>query len=768
MNRTASLHSSHWGAFEAVETAAGLQVRPDPDDPDPARTLLRNVPAMLDERVRVLVPHVRRGYLERGAGPDERRGHDDYVPVGWDEAVSLAAGELERCRTSFGNTSIYGGSYGWGSAGRFHHAQSQVHRFLNVLGGYTRSVNSYSLGAARPLLRHVVGNDDPISRPTTLPVLAEHTELFVSFGGIPAKNAQVNAGGVTRHTTVGHLRRARERGARFVLISPLRDDLAADLDAEWIAPVPGTDTALMLGLTHTLVRRGLTDAEFLRTHCTGFEEWWSYLDGSTDGVVRDAAWASRICGVAEERIVALAHEMAAHRTMITLSWSLQRARHGEQPLWAGIALACVLGQIGLPGGGVGHGYGAMAGIGGPRVEGPLPTLPQGYNAVEEFIPVARIADMLLSPGAEFDYDGARLRYPDIRLVYWAGGNPFHHHQDLARLRRAFARPETVIVHEQFWTATARHADIVFPVSTTLERDDIGCAREDDALIAMPRVTAPRGQARSDFAICRALADELGVGKEFDEGRDERAWLEHLYDTWRAALPEGHDPGLDFDAFWAKGRIGLPGSRRDRVLYADFRADPVRHPLPTPSGRIEIASAVIGSFGYDDCPGHPSWLEPEDLADPPGTGPFPLFLVANNPATRLHSQLDHGAGSADAKIAGREPLRMHPADVAARGLAAGDVVLVESRIGSALAGLVPSADVARGVVQLSTGAWFDPSAPEVATCVHGNPNALTTDVGTSRLAQGCTGQLARVEVRRAPSPVPPVRAYDPPASQPRAR
>jgi biotin/methionine sulfoxide reductase len=106
--------------------------------------------------------------------------------------------------------------------------------------------------------------------------------------------------------------------------------------------------------------------------------------------------------------------------------------------------------------------------------------------------------------------------------------------------------------------------------------------------------------------------------------------------------------------------------------------------------------------------------------------------------------------------------MHPADIAARGLAAGDVVLVESRIGSALAGLVPSPDVARGVVQLSTGAWFDPSAPDVATCVHGNPNALTTDVGTSRLAQGCTGQLARVEVRRAPLvPTRRPRPLDPP-------
>jgi biotin/methionine sulfoxide reductase len=760
-----TLHSSHWGNFEAVATDTGLDVRPDPVDPDPALPLLRNVPAMLDERVRVLVPHVRRGFLERGAGPDERRGRDDYVPVSWERAVALAAGELERVRTEHGNASIFGGSYGWASAGRFHHAQSQVHRFLGVLGGYTRSVETYSLGAARPLLRRIVGNDDPISRPTTLPVLAEHTELFVCFGGIPAKNAHVNPGGIARHTTVGHLRRARERGARFVLVSPLRDDLVADLDAEWIVPVPGTDTALMLGLAHTLVAHGLHDAAFLRTHCAGFDEWWAYLDGRADGVVRDAAWASRICGVPAERIVALAREMAAHRTMITLSWSLQRARYGEQPLWAGIALACVLGQIGLPGGGFAHGYGSMAGVGGPRVEGPLPTLPRGVNPVRDFIPVARIADMLLNPGGEFDFDGARLRYPDIRLVYWAGGNPFHHHQDLARLRRAFARPETIIVNEQFWTATARHADIVFPATTTLERDDIGCARESDAIVAMPRIAEPLGEARSDFEIFRALADQLGAGKEFDEGRDERGWLEHLYDRWRAALPAGDDPGLDFAAFWAKGRIDLPRLDRDRVLYADFRADPEAHPLPTPSGRIEITSATVASFGYDDCPGHPAWLEPEFLADPPGTGPYPLFLVANNPATRLHSQLDHGAGSAGSKIAGREPARMHPTDAAARGLADGDVVVVESRVGSVLAGLVLSDAVAPGVVQLSTGAWFDPSAPEVATCVHGNPNAVTTDVGTSRLAQGCTGQLSRVEVRKAPEPLPPVRAYEPPVAAP---
>ncbi|GAA5166286.1 MULTISPECIES: molybdopterin-dependent oxidoreductase [Amycolatopsis] len=747
-------HSSHWGAFDAALTPAGLAVHPDAGDPAPA-ALLRNVPAALDERLRVLAPYARRGWLERGPGPDPDRGRDEYVRISWAEALDRAAAELDRVRTRYGNTAIFGGSYGWGSAGRFHHAQSQLHRFLAVAGGYVRSVNTYSSGAAEVLLPHVVGDHAPIERPTTWAVLAEHTGHFVCFGGLPDKNAQVNAGGVTRHGMAEELRRAKRRGARFTLVSPLRDDLADDLGADWLPLAPGTDTALMLALCFTLVERGLHDEEFLHTHCEGFPELWRYLSGSVDGVPKSPQWAEARCGIPAGKIVELAESMAAHRTMITLSWSLQRSRHGEQPLWAGVALACVLGQIGLPGGGFGHGYASMAGIGAGSLPFPLPTLRRGLNPVREFIPVARVADMLLHPGEEYDYNGQRLRYPAIRLVHWAGGNPFHHHQDLARLGRAFTRPDTVLVHEQFWTATARHADLVLPVTTTLEREDLGAARQDAALVAMARVSPPLGEAKSDFEILSGLAKRLGVEHEFTEGRDERQWLEWLYESWRAKLPPEADPGLDFAEFWRKGRIELREARPEHVLYADFRADPHRHRLPTPSGRIELFSRRIASFGYDDCPGHPTWFEPEEE---PG---FPLTLVANNPATRLHSQLDHGAESAGAKVAGREPVRMHPGDAAARGLSTGDVVLVRSPRGSALAGLVVSDAVRPGVVQLSTGAWFDPTAPEVATCVHGNPNALTRDVGSSRLAQGCTGQLTRVEVVAFRGEVPPVRAHEPP-------
>ncbi len=183
------------------------------------------------------------------------------------------------------------------------------------------------------------------------------------------------------------------------------------------------------------------------------------------------------------------------------------------------------------------------------------------------------------------------------------------------------------------------------------------------------------------------------------------------------------------------------------------------PLPTRTGRIQLSSETIAGFGYADCPGHPAWLEP---ADAPAAG-RPLWLVANQPATRLHSQFDFGGHSNGMKRRGREVMRIHPADAAPRGIAEGDIVRLFNARGACLATAAVTEDVRAGVVQLPTGAWYDPEDPQdaMALCVHGNPNVLTRDVGTSSLAQGCTGQLTSVEVERFTGNLPPIRAFDPP-------
>jgi biotin/methionine sulfoxide reductase len=749
---------SHWGAFTAELSAGDISaVAPMATDTDPS-PLLANLPGSLRHRARVAGPAVRRGWLEDGPGPSGARGADEFVAVTWDELTELLADELRRVIDSHGNEAIYGGSYGWASAGRFHHAQSQVHRFLKLLGGYTSSRHSYSLGATGVIMPRVVGtHDDLFKRSTGWDVIVEHTDLLVCFGGIALKNTGINHGGTTAHPARAALRRFRDRGGQIVSFSPLRDDVEGE--HEWHAPVPGTDVAIMLALAHVLATENLADREFLATYCTGYDRFERYLLGTDDGIPKSPAWASALSGLPAETIATLARRMAAARTLVTVSWSLQRIRHGEQAPWMGLTLAAMLGQIGLPGGGFGHGYGSMNEPGLAPLRYRLPVLPQGPNPVSTFIPVAAISDMLLHPGEEYDYNGLRLTYPDIRLVYWAGGNPFHHHQNIPRLRRALARPDTVVVHDPYWTAMAKHADIVVPSTTAYEREDYSGSRNDPLLVAMRALTEPYAESRDDYDTFAALAERLGVGDQFTQGRTARQWLQHMYEKWAAGLDFA---APTFDQFWADGQLRLP-TEPGLTLLSDFRADPHTHRLHTPSGRIEIFSADIDGFGYADCVGHPAWFEPTEWLGGGRAATFPLHLLANQPASRLHSQLDTGALSQGSKVSGREPIRMHPEDAAERGLADGDVVRVYNDRGACLAGVVTDAGVRPRVVQLSTGAWYDPLDPADpdALCVHGNPNVLTDDVGTSALARGCTGAHVLVQVEKFAGPLPPVRAHQPP-------
>ncbi|MFL5267184.1 MAG: molybdopterin-dependent oxidoreductase [Stellaceae bacterium] len=752
-------HSSHWGAFSVLQRGEGIEIVPHPRDPDPS-PLLGNIPAALSHRARIARPMVRRGWLERGPGPDPRRGREPLVAVDWPRALDLVAAELQRVYDAYGPRAVFGGSYGWASAGRFHDAPRQLHRFLNVAGGYVRSVGSYSSGAATVILPHVIGPQEAVAgNNVSWDELVDHSALVLAFGGMALKNNNVGGGGTSEHIARARLRAARRQGAEFHLIGPMRDDLPAEVEAVWHPIRPGTDVALMLGIAHTLVAEGLHDRPFLERYCTGYESFAPYLLGHSDSQPKDAAWAAAICGLPVEQITRLARRTAGRRTLIICSQSLQRAEHGEQPVWMGVVLAALLGQIGLPGGGFAYALGSTSNTGKPPLAVPLPTLPIERNSIADFIPVARIADMLLHPGEPFDFNGQRLSYPDIKLVYWAGGNPFHHHQDLNRLRHAFAQPDTIIVHDSAWTASARHADIVLPATITLEREDIGGSPGDPLLVAMHRAVPPYGEARDDYDIFGELAQRLGIAAPFTEGRSAREWLRHLYEATRRALVERGADAPDFDQFWEAGELVLPRLPWNGGIVRAFRRDPGAAPLPTPSGRIEIASARIAEFGYTDCLGHPAWLPPSDAGDPR----FPLQLIANQPATRLHSQLDFGATSLASKIKGREPARMHPQDAAARGISDGDIVRLYNDRGECLAGAVLSDALRPGVVQLSTGAWYDPEDPgaEKPLCVHGNPNAVTRDTGTSSLAQGCTGQLSRVEVERFDGPLPPIRAFDPP-------
>ncbi len=757
MNNGRFQQLSHWGAYTAV-VEQGRLVRCEPFARDPLPSpMLSAIPDMVYSPLRIARPAVRQSYLRKrskagGAG----RGAEPFVEVSWDTALSIAAEELGRVRAEHGAGALFGGSYGWASAGRYHHARTQLRRFLYQGGGCTDQLSNYSWGCAQFFLPHVVGSYESVDgKVTDWPNLVKHTRLFIAFGGLALKNGQVASGGIGEHTMAHWIGEARRAGMEFVVVSPTRADCPAILNAHWISIRPNTDSAMMLAMAHVLAAEKRHDAGFLSRYCVGWEKFEKYLFDPAQP--KTPEWASAICGVPAATIRDLARRMSGTRTFLTAAWSLQRAHHGEQPYWALITLAAMLGQIGLPGGGFGFGYGSIGAIGNPRGAG-SPNMPMGTNAGPR-IPVARVADMLLSPNAEYDFNGERHRYPDVRIVYWAGGNPFHHHQDLNRLREAWARPETVIVNDTCWTATARRADIVLPATTTLERNDVGAGARDRYIFAMEKAIDVVGGARHDADIFRELAARLGYEEKFTEGRDEAQWLRVIYENARAANAKAGMELPDFDAFWAEGFVHQPVGK-EFVLLADFRADPEAHRLKTPSGRIEIYSERIASFGYDDCPPHPSWIPPREWLGAEGASRYPLHLVTIQPPARLHGQMDFGPVSRATKVAGRERLSLNPADAARRGLQNGDVVRVFNGRGECLAGVQVDPGTAEGVAVMATGSWYDPDAGGRLER-HGNPNVLSFDAGTSKLAQGPSALSVLVEVEKWKGEAPAVKAFEPP-------
>ncbi|MCP4332639.1 MAG: molybdopterin-dependent oxidoreductase [Gammaproteobacteria bacterium] len=738
--------TSHWGAFRVLTEGNRIVATENfAADPQPSR-IPDILPAAVHHKTRIARPSIRRGWLEQANRARDRRGRDDYLELPWDEALDIAAAELKRVIAEHGNESIFGGSYGWASAGRFHHALGQVHRFLNVSGGYVSSLASYSTAAAQAIIPHVFGMHFlklSWAFQNSWPTIAQNTKTLVMFGGINPKNSQVSMGGVTHHETDGWFKEFDKRGIRRINISPQITDTPAG--AEWLAVIPGTDTAMMLGIAHALETGDLVERQFIEGYTTGYERFRSYLLGETDGIAKTPAWAAQICGIEANTLINLAQTMASTRTLITVAWSLQRAQNGEQTFWMAATLAAMLGQIGLPGGGIGYGYGAIGGVGVSvkRLEGL--TFPQGENPVSEFIPVARIADMLLNPGKPYDFNGQHRNYPDIRLVYWCGGNPFHHHQDLNRLEQAFCQPETIIVHEPWWTATAKRADIVFPATTPYEREDIGRAMGDSYLFHMPRLIDPVGEARDDYEIFNSLAQRMGFEQAFSEGRSVDQWLLHLYEEFRQEnLPEGIDLP-DYDELRRRNWIDLPvrGAQFAPVPFAEFRRDPEASPLGTPSGRIEIFSQTIAQFGYDECPGHPCWHAPDEWLGADLAREFPLHLVSPQPGDKLHSQME----CALADIPGARPsaIEINPADAHERRLNDGDLVKVFNARGACRARAHVSNDIRRGVVALPTGAWLDTC--DDGTDTQGNPNILTRDLGTSRIGQGSSAHTTLVEIVR---------------------
>lgn len=769
MSNHTILTAAHWGAIN-VKVENGVAISSESAIPSQIPNPMTSVvPDQLYSDARVRYPMVRKGYLL--GNPDTTlRGCDEWVRISWDEALDLVHKKLMENRQKHGDSSIFAGSYGWYSCGSLHSSRTLLHRYMNLTGGFTSTIGDYSTGAAQVIMPYVLGGIEVYEPQTSWQQVMDHSQIVVLWGANPLTTLQISW---TAAEPQGrdYLLKLKESGKRIICLDPIRNDTAKLLNAEWIPVHTATDVPLMLGIAHSLVKHNLQDNEFLAKYTVGFEKFKAYLLGETDGIEKNAEWASQICNVPSAMIEQLAKDFSTHRTMIIGSWGIQRQRHGEQAHWALATLCAMLGQIGQDGGGFVFNYRLMSGglsnLRGIRLGSISANVGLKHSQVSRFFPVARIADALLNPHKTIDFNGQKIIYPDLKVVYWAGGNPFSHHQDTNTLIKAFQQPETIIINEINWTPTARMADIVLPVTTSYERNDLTIIGDyaTKHIVPMKQVVEPQFEAKNDYWIFQQLAKRAGIESAFTENKSEMQWLEQFYEQARINAEKSGIAMPSFSKFWMENQLvsfenELPTQTFQR--FRAFRQDPENNPLQTPSGKIEIFSESVAEMNYDDCKGHATWLEPEEYSGTT-TATYPLALVTPHLPYRLHSQLAATSLREKYAVNDREPMLIHTDDAIERGITSGDIVKIFNQRGEILCGAIVTNDIIKGTVAVHEGAWFAPQdlANGNALCVNGNPNVLTRDEGTSKLAQGNSSNTTIVQVEKYHGKAPNVRVFKQP-------
>ena len=769
---------SHYGAFEAkVVNGEWTETRPFKHDKYPC-DMLNAVREVVYNPSRVRYPMVRLDWLlKREKSDRSQRGDNRFVRVSWDQALDLFYEELERVQKTYGSSGVFTGLADWQMVGKYHKAGGAMDRGLGLHGSYVTTVGDYSAAAAQVILPHVIGSLEVYEQQTSLPLVIQNSNTIVLWGCDPIKNLQIEFL-VPDHDAFGYWQQIKEAVAqnkmRVISVDPVRSKSQNYLGCEQLALRPQTDVALMLALAHTLYEEKLYDTAFITDYTVGFEQFLPYLLGEADKQPKNAEWAAEICGLTAEQIRDFARLLVKGRTQFMGGWCVQRMHHGEQYPWMLVVLASMVGQIGLPGGGVGFGWhyngGGTVTSTGPVLSGlgsitnpPQAKYKADFRGASEHIPTSRIVDCLLTPGNKIAFNGETLTYPDIKMAIYSAANPFHAQQDRNRMIEAWKKLETVVVLDHQWTASCRFADIVLPVTTRFERNDIEQfgTHSNKGLMALHQIVKPQYEARHDFDIFAGLCKRFDKEAVYRENRNEMQWIQALYDE---GVKMGASLGVtlpDFTTFWqGDGYIEYPPGQ-PWVRHGEFREQPDLNPLGTPSGLIEIYSKTIAGFAYEDCPGHPVWMEPFERTHSGKKDKYPLHLQSCHPDKRLHSQLCSSEAFRNTyAVAGREPLYISEQDAAARGLKAGDIARVFNARGQVLAGVVISPDFTPGVVRIHEGAWYSPQEGGKAgtLCTYGDPNVLSADIGTSQLAQGPSAHSVLVEIERYQQKAPQVTAF----------
>ena len=631
---------------------------------------------------RLLRPLIRREGMDRTFSSAEKA-KSNFREASWEEALDLAASRLKTFQSRYGSRAMLDFSSGGSCRGKFHNSSKLGSRFLTLWGGATRTESNYSNGAASFAQPYVFGSahtgmDAGNLAESGMIILWGYNALDSRFGcEMPPR-----------------IREARKRGVPIVVIDPRNTRTAKTLGTWWIPIKPGTDTALMAAILYHLIHNDLLDHQFIEKYSTGFPELKAYVTGQTDGVARTPEWASGICGIPEKDILQLADMYARIKPAALLpGLSLQRALGGEEAARMTAALQLATGNIGKPGG-------SSGGMFWGKMPSPYcPALPVIPHADPSF-PVYVWPDVILNQqfqGRSFPLHGA----------YITSSNLMSQGSDIHKNIRALQKLELIIGHDFFLTPTMAMCDIIFPIASFLERNDI-VAPAGNFLLWSARAVEPPEGIRTDYQIFSALSERLGFGEAYTEGRSAEEWLDHLLE--KSEIP-------DHEEFKTAGLF--MGKDQNRVGLSQFVADPVKHPLKTPSGRIEIASREYEKTGFPAYPHRREELEvPRD---------YPLTLVSPHPLQGIHSQFANVKGF---RMEEDLTVWMHPDDAAERDLHQGETIVLFNSHGKMEIPVRITEEIIKGCLSLNEGLWpqFKEENTE-RTETGGSVNVLTSSEPT---------------------------------------
>ncbi|RPJ19333.1 MAG: dimethyl sulfoxide reductase subunit A, partial [Desulfobacteraceae bacterium] len=534
-----------------------------------------------------------------------------------------------------------------------------------------------------------------------------HSKLIILWGFDPV---------VTRFgpDTVYYLGEAKKAGARIICVDPRLNHTAKALGHQWISIRPGTDTAMMIAMAHVMITQSLYDKRFIKTHTHGFEKFEDYVLGKEDGLAKTPEWAEKITGVRSEVIQALARDYATVKPAALIAgWAPGRSAYGEQYQRAASVLSAMSGNIGITGG-----Y-AAGGVG--RV--PMGFLKDVLPVPGDLSPKVHISDVY-----KVLIEGKSGGYPsDIKLLYLVGCNLLNQFLNVNKGIEALKKPEFIVIHERFMTPTARFADLVLPVTTSMEGEDIGQPWSGSPYFTfLNKAIDPLPETKSDLEIFSELARRLGI-KGYNDKSDEE-WLKSFV-KGTADLP-------DYESFKQKGFHQI----EIKEPWVAFRAQVDNHlPFATPSGKIEIYSQKIAEMNNPLLPPIPKYIEPWEGRRDPLAEQYPLQLVSPHARTRVNSQMDN---IPSLKALADDTAWLSREDAEARGILDGERVKIYNDRGRMIATAKVTDRIMPGVVSFDAGAWYRPDAQGVdfGGCV----NVLTRDEKSPAGAFPCNTCLVQVE------------------------